>query len=234
MLTLNNISSYYGSIRVLHDVSLTVRPKEIHVLLGRNGAGKTTLLKSIMGLVETRTGEILLDGTDLRKMAAHKVPKHGVAYVPQGRGLFRHLTVSENLQMGMHVRNSDKATLEWALDLFPILRERANQMASTLSGGEQQMLATARAICIRPKVLLLDEPSEGVMPRIVDQMLDAIAGLKAQGMSVLLVEQKIEAALRLADRVTFIEHGEIRQESDPAALSKDPELLGRYLGVRRN
>lgn len=135
--------------------------------------------------------------------------------------------------MGMHVNSSDQATLDWALNLFPILKERASQMARTLSGGEQQMLATARAICTRPKILLLDEPSEGVMPRIVDQMLDAVASLKQHGMSVLLVEQKIEAALRLADRVTFIEHRKIRHESDPATLSNDPEILGRYLGVRR-
>ncbi|MDQ1850744.1 ABC transporter ATP-binding protein [Gemmobacter fulvus] len=233
MLSVNGISSFYGRVQVLHDVSLTVAASEIHVLLGRNGAGKTTLLKSIMGLVETRSGEILIDGVDLRKEETHNVPRNGVAYVPQGRGLFRHLTVAENLQMGMHVNNSDQETLDWALDLFPILKERANQMAHTLSGGEQQMLATARAICTRPKILLLDEPSEGVMPRIVDQMLDAVASLKQHGMSVLLVEQKIEAALRLADRVTFIEHGKIRHESDPATLSNDPEILGRYLGVRR-
>lgn len=233
MLRIENIDCFYDNVQVLHGLSLQIQTGEIRALLGRNGAGKTTLLKTIMGLIRPRSGRIVLDGVDLTSQNAHEVPRCGVAYVPQGRGLFPRMSVAENLRMGMLVNKSDQAIYEWVLDLFPVLRERLRQQAGTLSGGEQQMLATARALCLNPKLLLLDEPSEGVMPRIVDQMMDAVAGLKARGMAVLLVEQKIEAALRVADQISFIEHGVVRHETTPAALAEDPEPLSRYLGVPR-
>ena len=232
MLKLEQVDSYYGGVRVLTGVSLEIAAGEIVALLGRNGAGKTTTLKSIMGLVKPRAGSIVLDGDDLTRISPHNVPKLGVAYVPQGRGLFPRLSVEENLRMGMLVRNSSRDTYDWALSLFPVLTERLRQRAGTLSGGEQQMLATARALCLGPKILLLDEPSEGLMPRVINQLMEAVSGLKARGMSVLLVEQKIEAALKVADRIVFLEHGVIRHEAIPEELEADPEPLHRYLGVR--
>lgn len=232
MLKLEHVDSYYGGVRVLTGVSLEIAAGEIVALLGRNGAGKTTTLKSIMGLVKPRAGSIVLDGDDLTQISPHNVPKLGVAYVPQGRGLFPRLSVEENLRMGMLVRNSNRDTYDWALSLFPVLTERLRQRAGTLSGGEQQMLATARALCLGPKILLLDEPSEGLMPRVINQLMEAVSGLKARGMSVLLVEQKIEAALKVADRIVFLEHGVIRHEALPEDLQADPEPLHRYLGVR--
>ncbi len=232
MLKLEQVDSYYGGVRVLTGVSLEIAEGEIVALLGRNGAGKTTTLKSIMGLVKPRGGSIVLDGDDLTQISPHNVPKLGVAYVPQGRGLFPRLSVEENLRMGMLVRNSSRDTYDWALSLFPVLTERLRQRAGTLSGGEQQMLATARALCLGPKILLLDEPSEGLMPRVINQLMEAVSGLKARGMSVLLVEQKIEAALKVADRIVFLEHGVIRHEAVPEELEADPEPLHRYLGVR--
>ena len=232
MLKLEQVDSYYGGVRVLTGVSLEIAAGEIVALLGRNGAGKTTTLKSIMGLVKPRAGSIVLDGDDLTLISPHNVPKLGVAYVPQGRGLFPRLSVEENLRMGMLVRNSSRDTYDWALSLFPVLTERLRQRAGTLSGGEQQMLATARALCLGPKILLLDEPSEGLMPRVINQLMEAVSGLKARGMSVLLVEQKIEAALKVADRIVFLEHGVIRHEALPEELQADPEPLHRYLGVR--
>ena len=232
MLKLEQVDSYYGGVRVLTGVSLEIASGEIVALLGRNGAGKTTTLKSIMGLVKPRAGSIVLDGDDLTRLSPHNIPKLGVAYVPQGRGLFPRLSVEENLRMGVLVRNSSRDTYDWALSLFPILTERLRQRAGTLSGGEQQMLATARALCLGPKILLLDEPSEGLMPRVINQLMEAVSGLKARGMSVLLVEQKIEAALHVADRIVFLEHGVIQHEAVPEALEADPEPLHRYLGVR--
>ena len=232
MLKLEQVDSYYGGVRVLTGVSLEIASGEIVALLGRNGAGKTTTLKSIMGLVKPRAGSIVLDGDDLTRLSPHNIPKLGVAYVPQGRGLFPRLSVEENLRMGVLVRNSSRDTYDWALSLFPILTERLRQRAGTLSGGEQQMLATARALCLGPKILLLDEPSEGLMPRVINQLMEAVSGLKTRGMSVLLVEQKIEAALHVADRIVFLEHGVIRHEALPEELEADPEPLHRYLGVR--
>ena len=233
MLQLRNIDCYYGAVQVLYGVSLDIAPGEILGLLGRNGAGKTTTLKSIMGLVKARAGNIALDGSELTSLGAHEVPKLGVAYVPQGRGLFSGLSVEDNLRMGLYVRDSGAEVLERVLTLFPILRERMQQRAGTLSGGEQQMLATARALCLEPKLLLLDEPSEGLMPSVVNTMLDTVAALKETGVAVLLVEQKVDAALKIADRIVFMENGTIQEETTPAALGADPEPLARYVGVRR-
>lgn len=233
MLKLERIDCYYGGVQVLKGVSLQLGPGEILGLLGRNGAGKTTTLKTIMGLVRPRSGSIAFDGNELTRLAPHDIPRLGIAYVPQGRRLFAGLSVEENLRMGLLVRDSGPDTLAWVLGLFPALAERLRQRAGTLSGGEQQMLATARALCLGPKLLLLDEPSEGLMPGLVDTLLDTIEGLKARGVAVLLVEQKVEAALRVADRIAFLENGVLRHEATPQELRADPEPLHRYLGVRR-
>jgi branched-chain amino acid transport system ATP-binding protein len=233
MLRLDSVSCAYGAVQVLDDVSFEVGPGEIVGLLGRNGAGKTTTMKAIMGLVPARAGTITLEGTELTALKAHQVPRLGVAYVPQGRGLFSGLSVEENLRMGMLVRDSGPEVLDEVLQLFPVLTERLRQRAGTLSGGEQQMLATARALCLGPKVLLLDEPSEGLMPMLVDRLLETIKGLTGRGISILIVEQKVDAALRVADRIVFMENGTIRGESTPTALAADPDPLHRYVGVHR-
>ncbi len=233
MLTLQDIDCHYGAIQVLKGVSFEVGGGEIVGLLGRNGAGKTTTLKAIMGLVRARAGTISLDGTELTSLKAHQVPPLGVAYVPQGRGLFSGLSVEENLRMGLLVRGRGPEALDEVLQLFPALTERLRQRAGTLSGGEQQMLATARALCLGPRVLLLDEPSEGLMPILVDRLLETIKGLTARGISILIVEQKVDAALKVADRIVFLENGAIRGEATPADLETDPEPLHRYIGVRR-
>ena len=233
MLTLQDIDCHYGAIQVLKRVSFEVGGGEIVGLLGRNGAGKTTTLKAIMGLVRARVGTISLDGTELTSLKAHQVPPLGVAYVPQGRGLFSGLSVEENLRMGLLVRGRGPEALDEVLQLFPALTERLRQRAGTLSGGEQQMLATARALCLGPRVLLLDEPSEGLMPILVDRLLETIKGLTARGISILIVEQKVDAALKVADRIVFLENGAIRGEATPADLETDAEPLHRYVGVRR-
>jgi branched-chain amino acid transport system ATP-binding protein len=233
MLKLEQLNCYYDKVHVLKDVSLCVAPGEILGLLGRNGAGKTTTLKAIMGLVKSRSGSIQLEGQELTRLKPHEIPRLGIAYVPQGRRLFPQLTVEENLQMGLLVRDKGRQTLDWALGLFPALKELLRQRAGTLSGGQQQMLAMARALCLEPKLLLLDEPSEGLMPTLVEKLLDSIVELKIHGVAVLLVEQKIEAALKVADRITFLENGQVRGETTPDDLSINPEPLHRYVGVRR-
>jgi len=233
MLALDRVNCYYGPVHVLSDVSLALAPGEILCLLGRNGAGKTTTLKAIMGHVKVKSGRITLDGRELTRLAPHEIPRLGIAYVPQGRRLFPLLTVEENLRMGLLVRGEGDETREWALELFPALRERLRQRAGTLSGGQQQMLATARALCAGPKFLLMDEPSEGLMPSLVEKLLDTARMLKAREVGVLLVEQKVDAVLRVADRVVLMENGSVKYESTPAELASKPEVLLRYVGVRR-
>ena len=165
MFEARDIHTGYGEVKVLFGVNIAVNAGEIHCLMGRNGAGKTTLLKAIMGQLPLHQGQITLDGEDLRGLPAYKVPRRGIGYIPQGRGLFPELTVSENIEMGLMSRGEGADTRNWVLELFPRLQERLDQVAATLSGGEQQMLATARALCLRPKVLLLDEPTEGQIGR---------------------------------------------------------------------
>ena len=232
-LALEGVTCYYGEVQILKDVSLHVEAGEIVGLLGRNGAGKTTTLRAIMGLVRPRSGTIRLDGTELGRLRPHEIPGRGIAYVPQGRRLFPYLTVEENLRMGLLVRGGGEDTLEPVLGLFPMLRDRLRQPAGTLSGGQQQMLATARALCAKPEFLLLDEPSEGLMPTLVGRLLDTIVALKARQVGILLVEQKVDAVLRVADRVALIENGRIARHATPAELAAEPEVLLRYVGVRR-
>jgi branched-chain amino acid transport system ATP-binding protein len=231
MLKIDRINCFYGHVQVLRDFSLELAPGEVLCLLGRNGAGKTTALKAIMGLVKARSGSIVLDGVDLTQLPAHEVPKQGVGYTPQGRRLFSELTVEENLQIGLMTRDKGADTLARVLDLFPLLKERLRQRSGTLSGGEQQMLATARALCVEPKVMLLDEPTEGLMPIMIGKILEIVAKLKEAGVATILVEQRVESALHVADRVAFIENGRSAEIVSPDHLRADPSLLHHYVGV---
>ncbi len=231
MLTLHDIDCFYGKVQVLRGITLDLRAGEVLCLLGRNGAGKTTLLKAIMGLIPPAAGRIMLGDVKLTALPAHSVPKQGIAYVPQGRRLFAELTVRENLEIGLLTRGSGQAALDHVLGLFPILRERLPQRAGSLSGGEQQMLAMARALCIEPKVLLLDEPTEGLMPSMIATIRDSVRELRTAGVAILLVEQRVEAVLPLADRVAFLETGRLRAIVDAAELREDRSLLHRYVGV---
>ena len=231
MLTLRDIDCFYGKVQVLHGLSLELGRGEVLCLLGRNGAGKTTTLKTIMGLLKPRSGRIRLGETELTGLPAHEIPKLGIAYVPQGRRLFSELSVEENLAIGLMARNRGPETRERVLELFPVLKARLRQVSGTLSGGEQEMLAVARALCLEPDVLLLDEPTEGLMPTMITAILDTVGTLKAQGVATILVEQRVEAALSVADRVAFIENGAVRETATPAGLHADPAPLHRYVGV---
>ncbi|MCP4319703.1 MAG: ABC transporter ATP-binding protein [Hyphomicrobiales bacterium] len=231
MLEVQEIHVAYGQVNVLYGISLSVKSGEILCLLGRNGAGKTTIMKSIMGLLPLTSGTITLNGTAISTLPAHEIPRMRIGYVPQGRRLFPELTVSENIEVGLMTCQEDKATRDWVLEIFPRLRERLTQVAGTLSGGEQQMLATARALCLRPQVLLLDEPTEGLQPSVIEQIRQVIVRMKQEGVVVLLVEQRVDAILSIADQVSFIENGRNVETTDAASLRDDPDKLKRYLGV---
>ncbi|MDH4986755.1 ABC transporter ATP-binding protein [Aminobacter anthyllidis] len=230
-LTISGLDCFYGEVQVLHGLDLELRKGEVLCLLGRNGAGKTTTLKAIMGLVPARAGSIRLGARELTELPSHEVPRAGIAYVPQGRRLFAELTVAENIEIGLMARRKGAATREAVLDLFPVLRERLRQRCGTLSGGEQQMLAMARALCLEPEVLLLDEPTEGLMPSMIAKIRETVAGLRDRGVSTILVEQRVDAVLSVADRVAFIENGRNREIVDVARLRDDPEMVRRYVGV---
>ena len=231
MLRLDTIDAGYGGGRVLQNFSLEVRAGEIVCLLGRNGAGKTTCMKAIMGLLPLMAGRITLEGQEINRLPAHQVPKAGIGYVPQGRRLFAGLSVAQNLEIGLRARGSGRDTLEDVLDLFPRLRDRLDQPAQTLSGGEQQMLATARALCLRPKVLLLDEPTEGLQPSMIEAIRQVIVQMRDAGVAVLLVEQRVDAVLSVADRVAFIENGRNGEVMEAEALRADHSIVERYVGV---
>ena len=231
MLEVRGIDVAYGQAQILRGLSLSVEPGQIVCLVGRNGAGKTTTMKAIMGLLRLQAGQILLDGVDLSALPAHEVAKRGIGYIPQGRRLFSELSVAQNLEIGMMTRNSPPAVREHVLNLFPRLRERLDQAAQTLSGGEQQMLATARALCLQPPLLLLDEPTEGLQPSMIDAIRDVILRMRDQGVAVLLVEQRVDAVLALADHVVFIENGQNVETIDGPSLRGRPETLRQHLGV---
>ena len=231
MLKLEGVSAAYGPVQVLYDVGLEAHAGEVLCLLGRNGAGKTTTLKAILGLVSRSAGKVLLDGEDISALPAHEAPKHGIGYVPQGRRLFADMTVAENIEIGLMTRGRDRATREKVLELFPRLQERLDQRAETLSGGEQQMLAMARALCLEPSVLLLDEPTEGLQPSMIKIIRDVVATMRDQGVAIILVEQHIDAVLALADHVLFIENGRSRERVTAATLKENPDLLETYVGV---
>ncbi|MEQ8899057.1 MAG: ABC transporter ATP-binding protein [Roseovarius sp.] len=231
MLELDAVNAGYGRAQVLRDLSLKVEAGEILCLLGRNGAGKTTTMQAIMGLLPLMSGRVVLDGKEVSQLPPHEVPRHGIGYIPQGRRLFAGLTVAQNLEIGLRVRGSGRDVQEEVLDLFPRLRERMDQKAQTLSGGEQQMLATARALCLKPKALLLDEPTEGLQPSMIEAIRQVIVKMRAAGVAILLVEQRVDAVLSVADRVAFIENGRNGEVMDAEALRQDHSIVDRYVGV---
>lgn len=222
-----NLQAGYGSVPVLHDVNFSVNRGETLVLLGRNGVGKTTLLRTLMGLLRPTSGQVLLNGSNVASHEPHNLARAGMAYVPQGRGIFPKLTVEENLLVGLRARRDGKTTIpSEILDMFPILRERFSQLGGTFSGGQQQMLAIARALCGGPDVLLLDEPSEGIQPSIVQQIGDLIVRFNEElGLTVLLVEQNLELARRAGSRCLVMARGRISGALDKEDLNDESRVF---------
>lgn len=234
MLEVENIHSYYGNIHALKGVSLTVDKGEIVSLIGGNGAGKSTTLKSITGIMKPREGHIRLEGEDLAPFKGHEIVYKGIAMVPEGRRIFARLTVVENLDMGAYSRNNRQEIaqdLERVFSLFPRLRERRNQVAGTLSGGEQQMLATGRALMARPRLLLMDEPSMGLAPVLVELIFDTIKKINEEGTTILLVEQNALMALSIANRGYVLQTGEIVLHDKAEKLQKNEMIQKAYLGM---
>ena len=234
MLAVDNIHTYYGNIHALKGISLTVEEGEIVTLIGANGAGKTTTLRTICGLIAPRQGKVTLEDEDLAKYKAHQIVFKGVAMVPEGRGVFSKLTVTENLDMGAYSRNDREgiaSDLERVFTLFPRLKERRTQVSGTLSGGEQQMLATARALMARPRLLLMDEPSMGLAPVLVEDVFDKIVEINREGTTVLLVEQNANMALQIASRGYVLQTGEIVLSDTCEALRQNEMVQKAYLGM---
>jgi branched-chain amino acid transport system ATP-binding protein len=235
LISVEQLHTYYGKSHILHGVSLHVAAGEVVGLLGRNGVGKSTTLKSIIGLVNPSAGRVLLEGRPITNTPAHKLARLGIAYVPEDRRIFRLLTVMENLRTGLDRRGVGEARKRQLLDkvfsYFPRLRERRSQAGGTLSGGEQQMLAIARAMMLEPKIVLLDEPTEGLMPRLVSQIREIIEVLHHEGVAILLVEQNVPLTLQASQRVYFMEKGAIRHEAAASQLKVDDPVVRQYLGV---
>ncbi|MDQ7029571.1 MAG: ABC transporter ATP-binding protein [Ardenticatenia bacterium] len=232
MLEVRDIHTYYGDSYILQGVSLRVTAGQVVALLGRNGAGKTTTIHSIVGFVPPRRGQIVFKGEEITQAPPHRIARQGVGLVPQGRRLFPNLTVEENITLAARTRNgSAQWTLEAVYALFPRLKERARNRASQLSGGEQQMVAIARALMTNPDLLLLDEPSEGLAPLLVREISRVLADLKARGLSFLLVEQNLHMATSVADWVYVMNKGQIVFEGSPQTLLENEEVKHRYLGV---
>jgi branched-chain amino acid transport system ATP-binding protein len=233
LLALSNISVRYGAIQALHGVSLTVERGEIVTLIGSNGAGKTTTLRAVSGLVPVSQGSVSFEGKEITKLPPHTIVARGIAHAPEGRGVFPQMTVDENLAMGAYLRrdaSAVKSDRDKALDLFPRLRERLTQTAGTLSGGEQQMLAMARALLARPTLLLLDEPSLGLAPMIVQTIFQIIRDINARGTTILLVEQNAHMALKVAHRAYVLEVGRITMQGNASDLAASDEVRKAYLG----
>lgn len=234
MLEVNNIHTYYGNIHALKGVSITVEENEIVTLIGGNGAGKTTTLRTISGLLQPRSGEVIFEGEKISETPAHELVYKGITMVPEGRGIFARLSVFENLDMGAYSRperthfNSD---LERVFHLFPRLKERRNQVAGTLSGGEQQMLATARALMARPRLMLMDEPSMGLAPILVESVFETITEINRTGTTILLVEQNATVALSVADRGYVLQTGEIVLKDSAENLRQNEMVQKAYLGI---
>jgi len=234
MLETKDLHAWYGASHTLHGVSISVGQGEVVALVGRNGAGKTTTIRSIMGLISKIAGRVTFDGTDLTALKAHRRYKLGLAYVPEERRIVPGLTVRENLQLGLVASDAginERVAIDEIAESFPRLKERLDQEAITMSGGEQQMLAIARATIAKPKMILLDEPSEGIMPVLVEEMGVLFRRLRDQGVTLLLVEQNVEWALRLADRAIVIDQGEVVYESSAEALLADKSIQERYCAV---
>jgi urea ABC transporter ATP-binding protein UrtE len=231
VLRLIELESGYGSVRVLRRVSLEVRRGACVVVLGRNGVGKSTLLQSIVGLVPTTSGMVQFAGDELTGLPAYEIARRGIAFVPQGRGILPKLTVGENLIAGTRAAGSNGQIPPQIYEYFPILKERFHQLGGTLSGGQQQMLALGRALCGKPKILLLDEPSEGIQPNIVAELATILPGImKEEGLSMLVVEQNLDLALKIGDRFVFMDKGQIVHENEREQIS-DPSEVERYLVI---
>lgn len=235
MLTLDDVHAYYGKSHVLHGVSLEVGRGEVVGLLGRNGVGKSTTLKTVMGLVRPARGRILFDGQEVAGLPAHQLARRGIAWVPEDRRIFRLLTVQENLRTGLDrtgvTETRKQALLDRVFESFPRLRERRGQAGGTLSGGEQQMLAIARAMTLEPRIILLDEPTEGLMPRMVSEIREIIGVLHREGVAILLVEQNVPLTLEVSNRVYLMEKGTVRHHATADALRGDHAVVRQYLGV---
>jgi len=237
MLTVDNLHAAYGKVEVLHGISLEVPKGKLVTLIGSNGAGKTTTMRAISGMLKPRGGTVTLSGRDITGMDSHRIARAGLAHSPEGRRVFATMTVTDNLLLGAFPRftrarpkGDIQRDLERALELFPRLKERRTQLAGTLSGGEQQMLAMARAVMLNPDVVLLDEPSMGLAPILVDEVFRIIARLKAEGVTMLLVEQFAQAALNVADYGYVLENGSIAVHGPAASLRNDPKVVAAYLG----
>ena len=234
MLEIKDINVYYGAIHALKGINLTVNDGELVSLVGANGAGKTTVLHTISGLLHASTGEVLLDGKNLQKVPAHSIIEMGLAHVPEGRHIFSRMTVEENLRMGAYIIKDAKQiseNLERVYHHFPRLKERIRQLGGTLSGGEQQMLATGRALMTDPKILLMDEPSMGLSPILVNEIFSIIEQLHNSGITILLVEQNAKKALAVADRAYVLETGKISMSGSAKELAEDDRVRKAYLGA---
>ena len=234
MLEVRNISAGYGSFRALFGVSIEVRAGEAVGVIGPNGAGKTTLLRVISKIINPESGQVMMQGQDLRHVAAHRVVEMGIAHVPEHRRLFPRLTVEEYLRMGAfhpEARRRFAERLDFVYELFPRMKERRDQLAGTMSGGEQQMCAIGRALMSGPKLLLMDEPSAGLAPVIVQQVFDLVRRIRAEGYTVLIVEQNIQQVLQVVDRAYLLEVGTIKQSGKAADLLASPEIRRAYLGI---
>jgi branched-chain amino acid transport system ATP-binding protein len=233
LLELDNVHSYYGHIQALRGISLTVDEGEVVTLIGSNGAGKTTTLRSIHGVLPPREGKILFAGEEIQGLPAHDMISKGISQSPEGRKIFRRMTVRENLEMGAYHINDNttvREDMDYVFDLFPRLQERVKQEAGTMSGGEQQMLAIGRALMSRPKLLLLDEPSMGLAPVLVERIFQTIQEINQQGMTILLVEQNANVALEIATRGYVLETGSIVNSASADKLREDPKVREAYLG----
>ena len=234
MLTVEGLTCRYGKVTAVSDLSLEVHKGELVTLIGANGAGKTTTLKAISGLVSPSDGRLIFEGEDITTASARRILQLGIAHCPEGRRVFPHMTVIENLQMGCHLRRDSRdvaADMTNFFDRFPILYDRRTQAAGTLSGGEQQMLAIARALMSRPKLVMFDEPSLGLAPNIIDRVFEVIKGIQAAGVTVIMVEQNAFAALELSDRSYVIEQGRLALTGTSRDLLENPQVKAAYLGA---
>jgi branched-chain amino acid transport system ATP-binding protein len=234
LLEVRNLHVSYGDAPALWDATLEVAAGQVVAVVGPNGAGKSTLINTIAGILRARQGEIRLDGADIAKIPGHRVCEHGIAIVPEGRRLFTHMSVLENLELGSYrsdARASSEGSLEKVFSLFPILKERRHQIAGSMSGGQQQMVAIGRALMARPRLLLMDEPSLGLSPAVVDDMFRIIRTINERGVAVLLVEQNIHKALEMAHHAYVIEQGRIVSSGKPDSLLGNPRIREAYLGV---
>ena len=234
MLKIDHVSAGYDQVQIIWDVSMEVLEGEIVALVGGNGAGKSTLIKTVVGLLPIQSGEITFDGKRIDAMPVHSIITHGIALVPEGRRLFPYMTVKENLELGDYVEKRSekvKENLEWVFGLFPILKDRMNQLAGTFSGGEQQMLTIGRALMSRPKFLILDEPSLGLAPLVVDGVFETVKVLHQQKVTIFLVEQNVLKSLEIAQRGYVLEHGRIVMGGESTSLLSNPEIKKTYLGI---